>query len=121
MILLKQMLIFLFMMLLGYGMARKGVLDERGCKSISWLIVNIANPALVMSSSVGNTMERSEMLYTFAIAIGAYILMIVIAELLVPLFCREKKKEAFIRRFLYSVTWASWDSPLCQHCTDHSR
>ena len=27
MILLKQMLIFLFMMLLGYGMARKGVLD----------------------------------------------------------------------------------------------
>lgn len=100
MILLKQMLIFLFMMLLGYGMARKGVLDERGCKSISWLIVNIANPALVMSSSVGNTMERSEMLYTFAIAIGAYILMIVIAELLVPLFCREKKERGVYKALL---------------------
>ena len=40
MILLKQMLIFFFLMLLGYYSARKGVMDQKVSKSVSWIVVN---------------------------------------------------------------------------------
>ena len=55
MILLKQMMIFGIMMAAGYVMARKNILDEKAAKAISWLIVNIANPALILSGCIGNT------------------------------------------------------------------
>ena len=58
MVLLKQLLIFLFMMVLGYGMAKKGIMEEKACSAINWLLVNIANPALVISSSIGNAIEK---------------------------------------------------------------
>ena len=41
MVLLKQLLIFLFMMVLGYGMAKKGIMEEKVCSAINWLLVNI--------------------------------------------------------------------------------
>ena len=39
MVLLKQLLIFLFMMILGYGMAKKGIMEEKACSAINWLLV----------------------------------------------------------------------------------
>ena len=35
MVLLKQLLIFLFMMVLGYGMAKKGIMEEKACSAIN--------------------------------------------------------------------------------------
>ena len=32
-------LIFLFMMVLGYGMAKKGIMEEKACSAINWLLV----------------------------------------------------------------------------------
>ena len=58
MVLLKQLLIFLFMMVLGYGMAKTGIMEEKACSAINWMLVNIANPALVISSSIGNAIEK---------------------------------------------------------------
>lgn len=39
MVLLKQLLIFLFMMVLGYGMAKKGIMEEKAYSAINWLLV----------------------------------------------------------------------------------
>lgn len=91
MILFKQMLILFFLMLLGYGMARKGIIDKKVSKSISWLIVNIANPALILSGSQGNTIEKKELLFTLMLAVGMFVILIVAAELVIPLFRFEKK------------------------------
>ena len=52
MILLQQMLLFATMMGIGYGTARKGILDRQVTKSISWLVVNVSNPALILSGKV---------------------------------------------------------------------
>ena len=39
MVLLKQLLIFLFMMVLGYGMAKKGIMEEKAYGAINRLLV----------------------------------------------------------------------------------
>ena len=41
MILLKQMIILFFVIMLGYMMARKKIIDKKVSKSLSWITVNI--------------------------------------------------------------------------------
>ena len=100
MILLKQMLIFLFLMFLGYFMARKGVLGKEVCKSISWLIVNVANPALVISSCAEHFLECRELLFTLVLAVGLYLMMILVAEIVVPFFHLEKQKAGVYKAMI---------------------
>ena len=78
MILIKQMMVFLVMMILGYAMARKKILDIKVTKAISWIIVNIANPALIISGSIGNAIEKMELLSVLKVSIVIYITLIVI-------------------------------------------
>ena len=49
MILLKQLIELFVIMALGSCMARKKILNEETVKNISWMIVNVANPALILS------------------------------------------------------------------------
>lgn len=100
MILLRQMVIFLFMMVLGYIIAKKGILNEEVSKSISWIIVNIANPALIISGSIGNSIRKSELLFILALAFGLYLLLILVAELIIPFFYFSKKSEGIYKILL---------------------
>lgn len=75
MILLKQMMIFGIMMAAGYVMAKKNILDEKAAKAISWLIVNIANPALILSGCIGNTISKSELLSVLTTAVVLYVIL----------------------------------------------
>ena len=100
MILLRQMVIFLFMMVLGYIIAKKGILNEEVSKSISWIIVNIANPALIISGSIGNSIRKSELLFILALAFGLYLLLILVAELIIPFFYFPKKSEGIYKILL---------------------
>lgn len=56
MLLLQQMMILFFLMMIGYMLKRKGIIDTDTCKKLSWIVVHIANPALILSGSI----ERSE-------------------------------------------------------------
>ena len=100
MILLRQMVIFLFMMVLGYIIAKKGILNEEVSKSISWILVNIANPALIISGSIGNSIRKSELLFILALAFGLYLLLILVAELIIPFFYFPKKSEGIYKILL---------------------
>ena len=100
MILLRQMVIFLFMMVLGYIIAKKGILNEEVSKSISWIIVNIANPALIISGSIGNSIRKSELLFILALAFGLYLLLILVAEFIIPFFYFPKKSEGIYKILL---------------------
>lgn len=91
MILLKQMLILFFFMLIGYYMGRKKIVDEKVSKSLSWLIVNITNPALILSGGLSAVMDRTELLSTFVLAVGLFAVLILFAELVIPLFRMEKR------------------------------
>lgn len=93
MILLKQMLIFFFVMLLGYYTARKGIMDDKVCKSISWIVINIANPALIISGSLTkNTISTAGILSATVLAATVFLILILIAEFLLPIFPFPKKE-----------------------------
>lgn len=56
MLLLQQMMILFILMMIGYLLKKKEKIDTDTCKRFSWLVVHIANPALILSGSI----ERSE-------------------------------------------------------------
>ena len=103
MILLKQMPILLFFMILGYGMAKKQILDQNNCRFLSWLIVNVANPALILSGSLESQIGKRELAQTLVLAVLFYAALIVVSELLVTLF-RAGKKEAGMYKVMLTFT-----------------
>ncbi len=84
MILFQQMLVLLFYMLIGYFFAKRGVFDSHFCSGISWLVTNVANPALVISAVVNGdgTIKGEELLLVTGIAVVTYAVLLVMAALM---------------------------------------
>ena len=68
MILFRQMIILFILMLVGYVCRRTGVLKEDAVGPMSVIVTQIANPALILGSSVENTLDVS--LYELIRAVG---------------------------------------------------
>lgn len=81
MILLKQMLVLFIMMLVGVYCRKKGIFNDEANKRISSLVVNVANPALILSSSINQeaVIEGMEFVKTFVLAWGMFGALMVIA------------------------------------------
>ena len=84
MLLLQQMIVLFFMMLLGYYVRKKEFITDITCKQLSWLVVNVANPAMIISGSVNSesVIRGNELLRTLALAIMLFAVMIVLSRLL---------------------------------------
>ena len=54
MLLLQQMMALFLMMLIGYLCAKIGALDQTASKKISWLVINVGNPAMIIASGMDN-------------------------------------------------------------------
>lgn len=86
-ILLKQMIVLFLIMLIGYYIARIGVLDEATGKKISWLVVNVGNPALVVSGSLGdNEIPVGNLARIVLVAVVMYGLLVALAQFAPRLF-----------------------------------
>ena len=61
MIMLQQMIVLFLIMLVGFWSRKKGILDDNASKKISGIVINIANPALILSASLSknSTIEGS--------------------------------------------------------------
>ncbi len=94
MILLKQMLVLFIMMLVGVYCRKKGIFNDEANKRISSLVVNVANPALILSSSINQeaVIEGMEFVKTFILAWGMFGVLMVIA-FLIPRILRADIKE----------------------------
>ena len=99
MILLQQMIAFFIFMLIGYYMRRKNVLDEKGASAISWLIVNFANPALILSGAVsgGGAIPAGDLLKTLGTGIALYLAMVIMA-FFIPVILKAPRRETGIYR-----------------------
>lgn len=64
MLLLQQMLALFIFLLIGYYMRRKNILDASGSRAISWLIINVASPCMVVSGALGNSDPLSMQMLT---------------------------------------------------------
>ncbi|MGN1266661.1 MAG: AEC family transporter [Dorea sp.] len=84
MLLLQQMLVLFTYMILGYWACKKEFLDTAASSKISWIVVNIANPAMILSSAVNGdgVMQGRELLTTFLLAIVMYAILLLLASVL---------------------------------------
>lgn len=95
MILLKQMIVLAIIMFVGFFLAKKNILDEGTSKKISWIVVNVCNPALMISGALGeNRLPESVLLDTFKISAIMYGILLILG-LLMPIILRDRKNKAY--------------------------
>lgn len=97
MVLFKQMMVLFILMLIGFYMAKKGVLDDVASKKISWIVVNVGNPALIVSGSLGeDSIPLANLTQIVAVAVIMYAALVVLGQLMPKLLrVDERSKSAY--------------------------
>lgn len=91
MLLLEQMAVLFLLMGIGYFCYRKKIITDEVSKKLSAIVVNIANPALVLTGCLGEEkIQGRELLTTVIIIVAVYAALLIIAQLL-PLLLRVEK------------------------------
>lgn len=85
MILLQQMMILFLIMIIGFICRKNGILNDSGSKTLSAIVVNVANPALVLTAGINKdtSIQGKDLLITVGLAIGMFAAFILFAEILV--------------------------------------
>lgn len=78
------MIILFVIMLVGCIAYKKKIMEAHAVKTISAIVINIANPALILSSSAGE-IEGQKLLATAVLAFGIYAVLMIAAQILPPL------------------------------------
>lgn len=101
MILLKQMIVLAIIMVLGYFMAKKDVLDKATSKKISWIVVNICNPALMINAAISkDRLETAVFVQTVKIA-GLFYLFLLIFGAVLPFMLGDKKNKIYTMMIVF--------------------
>lgn len=84
MVLLQQMGILFVYMMIGYVACKKEYFDQEFGKKLSWLVVNVANPMLVISAVVNNEEQiaKKDFYVTVLLAICFYAFFLILAQIL---------------------------------------
>lgn len=102
MLILKQMLILFFVMIVGFIARKKEIIDDHASKKLSGIVVNIANPAMILSGVMGETsVTRAQFFRTIGIAAGMYAVLVLLACFLPrALHIKEKEKANIYKMML---------------------
>lgn len=93
MVMLQQMIVMFLMMAVGYLCYKKQILTEEVSKKVSAIVVNVANPCMILSSALTDQkMQGKELLQTLAIVVFMYAFLLVLAQLL-PRILRIRKES----------------------------
>lgn len=94
MLLLQQMLVLFIYMMFGFFLARKEILDERAGKTFSWMVVNVANPALIILPTINKetTLSPEQIWEALKLAVIMYVALIVIAKV-ITMFMRTSTEK----------------------------
>ena len=80
MLLLQQMVVLFVLMLIGFFVNKKGYVSDATFKQMSWLVVYVACPAMVISGSVnsGKMMEGRELFAAMGLTLAIYAVLILL-------------------------------------------
>lgn len=94
MILLQQMMVLFIIMMIGYICRKIGLFGKEASKILSGVVVNIGNPALILSSAINkeSVIEGKELAMTMGLAVAFYLVLLVLGEI-VPRVLRVEKKN----------------------------
>ena len=94
MLIFEKMLVFLILMLVGLLLAKVKIIDHRGSKALSALVLYVANPALViMASQTEHNIPNAELLTVVMIAVVLFVLLITMATV-IPKLLRLNQTQA---------------------------
>lgn len=102
MILLNQMLILFMMMITGILCRKFRILNDEASHKLSSLVINIANPALILSASINQSeyLEGSQLMITFVLAVLLFVVLMLVAELLPFILRINKPKQGVYKAML---------------------
>ena len=91
---LQQMIVMLLMMAVGYLCYRRQILTEEVSRKVSAIVVNVANPCMILSSALTDQqMQGKELVQTLAIVVIMYVFLLVMAQLLPRILCIQKESR----------------------------
>ena len=94
MVMLQQMIVMFLMMAVGYLCYRKQILTEEVSKKVSAIVVNVANPCMILSSALTDQqMQGKELLQTLAIVAMMYAFLLLVAQLLPGILHIQKESR----------------------------
>lgn len=94
MVMLQQMIVMFLIMAVGYLCYRKQILTEEVSRKVSAIVVNVANPCMILSSALTDQqMQGKELVQTLAIVVMMYVFLLVMAQLLPRILCIQKESR----------------------------
>jgi malate permease and related proteins len=94
MLIVEKLLIFFLLMMTGWLLVKVGMLDEHASRKISAIVVNVANPALIISSAFNtDAVLQSKLLLTAGIAVALFAVMLGVAAF-IPRLLRVQGQAA---------------------------
>lgn len=100
MLLFQQMLALFIFLLIGYYMKKKSILTAEGSHALSWLIVNIACPCMIVSGAIGTSEPLSLQMLRQTLLLCLFVYSgLIISSFLLPILLRLPKND----RSLYQL------------------
>ena len=98
MLLLEQMLVLFLIICVGYYCYKKGIITEEVNGKLSAIVVNIANPALILSGGmVEERIQGKELLLMAVLTVAVYLSLILLGAFLPQLLGVEKESRGAYR------------------------
>ncbi|MCR5156005.1 MAG: AEC family transporter [Butyrivibrio sp.] len=87
MVLLQQMIVLFILMGIGFFCGKKSFLSDEGSKTLSWVVVNVATPAMILSAGMNDesTVRGRELAIGFLVALLIYAFQILMSFVILPL------------------------------------
>ena len=101
MVLVQQMAVLFILMGLGFFLGKKGFITDSFAKNLSWLVVNVATPAMILSAGMNyeSTIRGKELLIGFGLALLMYVFLIAVSFVILPLL-RVPKEDKNVYRVM---------------------
>ena len=99
------MVVLFIYMFIGYGAAKRNVADDEFGRKLSWVVLNVANPALIVSAVVNGdgSIEGRDFLTTAGLAATIFVFIILLARTLPAVFRVESKmRRAYTLLFSFN-------------------
>lgn len=94
MVMLQQMIVMFLMMAVGYLCYRKQILTEEVSRKVSAIVVNVANPCMILSSALTDQqMQGKELVQTLAIVVMMYAFLLAMAQFLSRILRIQKESR----------------------------
>ena len=87
MLLLQQMIVLFIFMGIGFYCGKNGFISDSSAKTLSFIVVNIANPAMILNAGLSDeaSIQGKELAFMFLLAIGVFAFLILLGYIIPPI------------------------------------